>query len=699
MKKLSLLFFSLLLFCKSTRAATITADMSLLLGVNAGNAQLTIKGYDLPQRYQGKLYLAATNYARLTNGFLNVTIPAPGRYDLTFPNANTTLRVIVPPSDDTYDISTMLTNVVVWVQRGISTELTPGNGISIVTNNPGTPNETLVISSTASGGSATNAYQLSISGAGLALSTNALSFLYTLSLNANLQGWGALATSAKQDHSANLDAWGALSTSAKQNHTTALDFWAGASIDGTTIVNTGGVLSAITGGTGNVTGDSASTDLEIPVFNGTTGKAVKRSTHFLSEYQPSLGFVPTSSQNVTDIVNSVTVSIDNLAPASGVNIAGVTSSTNFTPIHLGTGLAYDPATSNLNVTITGGSAAALSKTNFYIRDTNALILDFARAQTFSIGNLTNGILIVSNAWAITNLACHDVTATWHQWTNGQARILVLKNAQGNLTTNGTYVQTTNANATDLLIFRLADATGTNVVLSAITNCSSYTDTNSLLTGSGGGGGGGGSWSLVAHTAKQGNSGDTTTDPFDATGAKLLFVSSVYTGGTLPTIASSPANTWVAKTNVTFGGGNPRMICYECISPSVSASMTITIGNVSGSSVAVQAWDAPSTPVGGAVTDSAQTGNGGQFTGNWTSTSTKPGSITPANPSILIVSAWFDVNTTSVSIDSSFSQSDAPVFNAPGVWMGYKIKSNTTAENPALTGNAAADAGSFIAEYH
>lgn len=81
---------------------------------------------------------------------------------------------------------------------GISHFVLPGANITLTTNNPGTLLETITVSSTGGGGggSATNAYQLQVSGAGLVLSTNALSFLYTLSLNANLNNWANRSTNA-----------------------------------------------------------------------------------------------------------------------------------------------------------------------------------------------------------------------------------------------------------------------------------------------------------------------------------------------------------------------------------------------------------------------------------------------------------------------------------------------------------------------
>jgi hypothetical protein len=206
----------------------------------------------------------------------------------------------------------------------------------------------------------------------------------------------------------------------------------------------------------------------------------------------------TSSNQVFTIFSDNTADLGALAQSGLIIGAAIDEGTNLIALHFRNNLSLTPdgLADNgyyVDASGTGGSASALSRTNFYIRDTNALIMDFAKAQTFAAGALTNGILIVSNVCTMTNLACHDTQITWHQWTNGGARLIVLKNAQGNLVTNGTWVQTTNKNTTDLLLFRLADGTTTNVVLSVVTNCSTYTDTNSLLADDGGGGdeGGGG----------------------------------------------------------------------------------------------------------------------------------------------------------------------------------------------------------------
>jgi hypothetical protein len=241
--------------------------------------------------------------------------------------------------------------------------------------------------------------------------------------------------------------------------------------------------------------------LSVDVMAGVTNAVPGRSNVIADIYANTIDLGPVSAGGAGTITNLI----------------GIGTASNVVQVTIGTGLRVRPTGANTAVIEStgsggGGGASAVVFTNLYVRDTNALIINPALAQTWSFGGLTNGTLLFSNAPSMTNLALHDIEVNWHQWTNGGTKPLAIRNVSGNFTTNGTWTPTTNANATDKLIFRLADATMTNIVMSVITNSSSYVDTNSLLTAGGGGGGGGGAFpsdSIIADWRFNNNGNDSS----------------------------------------------------------------------------------------------------------------------------------------------------------------------------------------------
>jgi hypothetical protein len=236
-----------------------------------------------------------------------------------------------------------------------------------------------------------------------------------------------------------------------------------------------------------------------------------------------------------------------------------------TPTRITTGAAA--GSTNYALHATGGGGGALAYTNYYARTTNAFVFDASINQTASIGLLTNSTLILSNANYLTNVSAQAFQINLHQDTNGFRSVPAILVSGGLLRTNGTFTITTNANATDILIGRI-DGTRTNVVLSYLTNCSSYVDTNSLASGGGGGGGG---LTLVSHTSKGGNTTTVTTDAIDTTGANLLIAFGGYYNGTPSAFSDSKGNTWTVATNAGAG----TLLCqeYYCVPTSVGSGHT------------------------------------------------------------------------------------------------------------------------------
>src|SRR4051794_29474823 len=115
MKKLFAIAFVLAAVLRAP-AATIIGDVRSILDESATNTLVTVSCLDVPVNFNGHTYLSFTATTQLTNGQLYITIPPPGRANISFFGKSTSLRVIVPANTNTYDISQMLSsNVLVFV--------------------------------------------------------------------------------------------------------------------------------------------------------------------------------------------------------------------------------------------------------------------------------------------------------------------------------------------------------------------------------------------------------------------------------------------------------------------------------------------------------------------------------------------------------------------------------------------------------
>jgi len=406
-----------------------------------------------------------------------------------------------------------------------------------------------------------------------------------------------------------------------------------------------------------------------------------------------------SGANVQAIIDSQFLDIGPLAPVSGVNIFGVDASTNIVPIHPRNNLSLSSDGSggyNLDASGGGGGASVLLRTNVYALATNALVFDPAVFQTFDVGLLTNSTLVITNPWALTNY--ENAQIAWHQDTNGSRAVTAVVVKGGLLRTNGAASITTNANATDIALARL-DPTGTNVVLSFLTNCSTYVDTNTLNK-AGGGGGGGGSFTFINAVSSAGTvNTDNTTPAFDTTGADAIIVGVYYGGFTTPTCTDSKVNGTPTTAISTFYGqnsaNNPKHIVFTYLNPAtVGPGHTFTIPAISGATVNVMVM---AFSKGGNAVTLHSTADNEINTGNWgSSAGVKTGAITPANSaSLMISSVMFDVASPGIANDSSYTIPLSAI--SPGMQMGYKIKVNGTAEDVTWTttgGNASAYADQF-----
>jgi len=395
-----------------------------------------------------------------------------------------------------------------------------------------------------------------------------------------------------------------------------------------------------------------------------------------------------SGANVQAVIDSQFLDIGPLAPVSGVSIFGVDASTNIVPIHPRNNLSLSSDGSggyNLDASGSGEGASVLLRTNVYARATNALVFDPAVFQTFDVGLLTNSTLVITNPWALTNY--ENAQIAWHQDTNGSRAVTAVVVKGGLLRTNGAASITTNANATDIALARLGP-TGTNVVLSFLTNCSTYVDTNTLNT-AGGGGGGGGTFTFITSGSSAGTASTDNTLTLNTTGGNLIAACISYVGGTTPSITENKGNgsaSLAIDTSIDPPSGNPKAVWYYWnVGPTVGSGHTFTVPAISGTTCNLKVFVFSRS--GGNAT--YHTGTSAENnTGNWSSSGgVKPGSITPANGNSLFLSTViFDVAASGIANSASFTVPDAAI--SPGMQGGYKIKSSdSTAEDPNWTCSA------------
>lgn len=210
--------------------------------------------------------------------------------------------------------------------------------------------------------------------------------------------------------------------------------------------------------------------------------------------------------------------------------------------------------------------------------------------------------------------------------------------------------------------------------------------------------GGNPWTLIAHTqlVPSAITGGTTS-AINCTGAKLitLAVNYYFVSSSPPTLSvtDSSGNTYSTGYDTgTAGGNDSRTLLLYAISPTVSSSMTFSLGSIGGlngvyGSISAQCWnDSSGTPT-------FQAGNGAR---GGVVTTIQPGSLTPSVNNSLIVTAFAnDTAGTGLtpSIDSGFTNPfpdyvDASVgINIQG-GTTYLLQSTAGAVNPTITPGAA-----------
>lgn len=198
------------------------------------------------------------------------------------------------------------------------------------------------------------------------------------------------------------------------------------------------------------------------------------------------------------------------------------------------------------------------------------------------------------------------------------------------------------------------------------------------------------FSIVAHTAKGStNALSVTSDAIDTTGATALYVAVAWYSAGSTVLTDLKGNTWVASSNY-GGGGNANTKIYHCISsPTVGTGHTFTF-TAAYAAIAVIAVS------GSTVTADGESG------ANANGTSLQPGSITPTgNGAFLVSPIGFNPDAT-MSINSSFTISDAIVFDSGvghvGIAFAYYTQPTAAAINPTWSWTGTVDAAAAMRAY-
>src|ERR1035437_1736218 len=188
------------------------------------------------------------------------------------------------------------------------------------------------------------------------------------------------------------------------------------------------------------------------------------------------------------------------------------------------------------------------------------------------------------------------------------------------------------------------------------------------------------WTALANSSQAG-----MTATLNSTGANLLTVAITSNGDATADISDlvgGNSNTWtLAKASPTYS----TVKLFYSIPAHVGASHAFTIGNTSGGtnfSISASAWTGAKSS---GVLDSQTASN---FVGS--ASTIAPGSITPANTDVLVISAVdFNMSTSGYpSVDGSmtFWNGAASTGANEGIGIAYHIMATPTAINPTWPPN-------------
>lgn len=188
--------------------------------------------------------------------------------------------------------------------------------------------------------------------------------------------------------------------------------------------------------------------------------------------------------------------------------------------------------------------------------------------------------------------------------------------------------------------------------------------------------------LVSSVNKAGPSGGGTTTAIDTTGATLLVLTTARYLATSATPSDSASNTWTGLTDIGNSAGfqNACRIWYV-ENPTTSATHTFTFAATAlYPAFGASAWSGTATS---SVFDKQSVNDNGDVA---TSTSA-PGSVTPAADGALVIACAAYDSASAVTIDGGFTELyDTPLVGGSyfGGMGAYLIQTTAAAANPTVS---------------
>lgn len=142
----------LLALCAQGQNVTVTGSLVDIFGVST-SPQVTFTPLQGSSVLGSGVILAAPRNVKPIAGAFTVTNMQNGTYRMTAAGVSSYLDIYVPTGSNTFTISELVTNKVVFLERGyISSLVRKGSNITITTNNAGQWNEYITIASSGGGG-------------------------------------------------------------------------------------------------------------------------------------------------------------------------------------------------------------------------------------------------------------------------------------------------------------------------------------------------------------------------------------------------------------------------------------------------------------------------------------------------------------------------------------------------------------------
>ncbi len=323
------------------------------------------------------------------------------------------------------------------------------------------------------------------------------------------------------------------------------------------------------------------------------------------------------------------------------------------------------------------SGGGMSVSNIWVKTTNAIILDFALANTFKLTLSTNVNWIGSNSTLLTSKGYIYYLMDTNAGTGYS--VASFANNAGKVDTN-TSMQPIGSQS---YVEVMPGFFNTNIWCTLRTNFSpTQSPTNSNATG-GGGGGGGGAFTYVNSGGQTGTSGDTAVT-VDTTGSSMGVVCITYSSGSTPTVSSTlNATGWILATN------SGHIAVYSKTTSYVAGNDTLTVATVGGCSVVYLGYSKTTPSFDKFSTEG--------LIGNWNA-SLASGATTPTSANDLFVSVGrYDVAsgtpTPAAGYNSRFTGFNGTSQN--GIMVSDKIKSSdSTSETPTWTPGVNAGASAY-----